>query len=389
MKNKQLQKNWQIKEVSKFAEVITGGTPSTAKKEYWENGTIPWLPSGKCQNCEIISAEKFITEEGLKNSAARMMPKKTVVMALTGTTTGKIGILKIEASANQSVTGILPSEEHLPKFLFYYLKTIRKKILSQSYGGAQPHISQGFVKKLKIPLPPLQTQKKIVQILEQAEQLKQKRKQADRLMDVYLKSVFNEMFLKKKFPEEELGKVTEIISGSTPSTIIKEYWDGEINWVTPAELINGPNYYYYETKKKITKEGLKSCSSNLFPKETVMLTTRAPIGKVAIAGNEMCSNQGFKNFITSEKINSVYLYFWFLLKKDYLNSLGHGATFKEISKKIVSKIKIPIPPISLQKKFAQIVEKVEKIKEAQKESKQEINDLFNALMQKAFQGELV
>ncbi len=388
MKTKQLSTEWKEKNVSDFAEVITGGTPSTIKKEYWENGTIPWLPSGKCQNCEIISAEKFITKEGLKNSAARMMPKETVVMALTGTTTGKIGILKIEASANQSVTGILPSEEHIPKFLFYYLRTIRNKILSQSYGGAQPHISQGFVKKLKIPLPPSSIQKHIVQILEQAEQLKRKREQADKLMDDYLKSVFNEMFLKKGFLEVELEKVTEIISGSTPSTTIKEYWNGEINWVTPAELIDGPNYYYYETKKKITQEGLKSCSSNLFPKGTVMLTTRAPIGKVAISGIEMCSNQGFKNFIPSKKIISEYLYYWFLLKKDYLNAFGVGATFKEISKSMVSKIKIPLPPLVLQKKFAKIVEKVERIKEAQKKSKQEIDNLFNALMQKAFQGGL-
>ena len=168
----------------------------------------------------------------------------------------------------------------------------------------------------------------------------------------------------------------------------EEYWNGDIDWVTPAELEDGDNYYYYESKRKITKKGLDS-SSNLFPKDTVMLTTRAPIGKVAIAGKEMCTNQGFKNMICKKEINPVYLYCWLLFNKKYLNSLGVGATFKEISKKMIENLQIPLPPLPLQQKFASIVEHVEKLKEKQAESRQEINQLFDSLMQKAFKGELV
>lgn len=287
---------------------------------------------------------------------------------------------KVKSSAMKLLT---PKNKDVDlKFIFLLMQTI--KLNSEMH--KRYYLSK--YSKIKIPLPPLSVQKKIVGILERAEGLKRRRKEADGLMDDYLKSVFSEMFLGKGFEEEELGNITKIISGSTPSTSIPEYWGGEINWIAPAELIDGHNYYYYETNKKITKEGLKSCSSSLFPRETVMLSTRAPIGKVAIAGNEMCSNQGFKNFIPSEKINSVYLYFWLLQKKDYLNSLGRGATFKEISKTIVSKIKIPLPSIALQEKFASIVERVEKIKEAQGKSGKEIDDLFGVLMQRAFRGEL-
>mgnify|MGYP000837204823 CR=1 FL=1 len=104
--------------IGDLAEVITGGTPSTRKNEYWDNGTIPWLPSGECQDKEINSASKFITEEGMKNSVAKLMPKSTVVIALTGATTGKTGILNIEATANQSVTGIVPNNKFIPKYIF-------------------------------------------------------------------------------------------------------------------------------------------------------------------------------------------------------------------------------------------------------------------------------
>jgi len=101
-----LPEGWKVKKVKEFAEVITGGTPSTSIEEYWKDGAIPWLPSGDLKNCNIKSASKFITKIGLDNSATKIMPIKTVLIALTGATTGQTGMLEIEACANQSVTGI-------------------------------------------------------------------------------------------------------------------------------------------------------------------------------------------------------------------------------------------------------------------------------------------
>jgi type I restriction enzyme, S subunit len=304
---------------------------------------------------------------------------------------------KEEGWLNQHIFKVVPDKKFVDKmYLYYFVKQTIHLFLRESHGSTMKHITKGRFESIKILIPffegspDLKEQERIVSILEKAEKQKEKSKKASELLDEYLKSVFYEMFLKEKekFEIVELGRVTKIISGSTPSTNKKEYWDGNISWIAPAELVDGHNYYYYETKKKITKEGLKSCSSHLFPKGTVMLTTRAPIGKVAIAGIEMCSNQGFKNFIPLERIISEYLYFWFLLKKDYLNYLGVGATFKEISKSIVSKIKIPLPPLPLQQKFADIVEQIEKMKEQINKTKQNSEELFDSLVSKAFRGEL-
>ena len=141
-----------------------------------------------------------------------------------------------------------------------------------------------------------------------------------------------------------LGEICKIVSGSTPKTNVPDYWDGNIKWITPAE-INEDSYYITDTVRKITEKGVKETGLSSFPKGTVILSSRAPIGKVAIAGCEMYCNQGFKNLICSEKINNQYLY-WFLKgKTDYLNFLGRGATFKEISKKIVSSIEIDVPSL--------------------------------------------
>ena len=115
-------------------------------------------------------------------------------------------------------------------------------------------------------------------------------------------------------PKYKLGEICEIVSGSTPKTSIAEYWDGELKWITPAE-INDDTYIITDSVRKITELGVKKTGLTSFPKGTVILSSRAPIGKIAIAGCEMYCNQGFKNLICTEKINNRYLY-WFL-KKEY------------------------------------------------------------------------
>jgi len=380
-KTKQLPTGWKEKKICEFTEVITGGTPSTIKKEYWENGNISWLPSGDLKDKPIKSAHIFITNEGLKNSSAQIMPKKSVLIALTGATTGQTAILEIEASANQSVTGILPSKEHIPKFLFYYLRTIRNKILNQTYGGAQPHISQGFVKNVKIPLPPLPIQKQIVAILEKAEALKQRREKADKLTKEYLKSVFAEMFLKKGFEEKELEKVADIIMGqSPPGNSYNEKGEGTPFFQGKAEFTEK-----YPLIKKWTTKPSKLAEPN-----SILISVRAPVGDVNLCNVKCCIGRGLASIKPIKKLANLY-YIYFLLQsiKDKIEYLGSGSTFKAINSRQLRNLKIPLPPLPLQQKFANIVEKVEKLKEKQKQSKEEINIMFDALMQKAFKGELV
>lgn len=158
----------------------------------------------------------------------------------------------------------------------------------------------------------------------------------------------------------KLGDICEIVSGSTPKTGIDEYWDGNIKWITPAE-IDDDTYIITDSVRKITEMAVKKTGLSSFPKGTVILSSRAPIGKVAIAGCEMYCNQGFKNLICSEKINNKYLY-WFLKGNTvFLNSLGRGATFKEISKRIVSEIEINVPDKEKQEEAVRTLEKTSEI----------------------------
>ena len=156
-----------------------------------------------------------------------------------------------------------------------------------------------------------------------------------------------------------LGDVCEIVSGATPKTKIPEYWEGDIKWVTPAEL-SEDSHYICDTEKHLTEKGFSSASLHMMPKGTVLLTTRAPIGKVAITTDVMCCNQGFKNLVCSEKVYNEYLYRYLRSRTAELQAMGRGATFKELSKKNVSEYEISLPPLPVQREAVEKLSAVEK-----------------------------
>jgi len=141
----------------------------------------------------------------------------------------------------------------------------------------------------------------------------------------------------------KLKDITEIVNGSTPSTANAEYWDGDICWITPKDLSIQMQRYISCGERNITKKGYNSCSTTLVPKDTILLTSRAPIGYLSIAQNELCTNQGFKSLICSDKVIPLYLYYWLSNKVDYLKSISNGATFKELSKQALESVEIDLP----------------------------------------------
>ena len=175
----------------------------------------------------------------------------------------------------------------------------------------------------------------------------------------------------------KLGEVCTIVSGSTPKTSVTSYWDGNIKWITPAEL-NEDTFYIMDSVRHITEEGKEKTGLSYLPTGTVILSSRAPIGKTAIAGCEMCCNQGFKNLICSDAIYNEYLYFFLKSKTDYLNSLGRGATFKEISKSIVENIEIPLPEVNQQKEIAEEFKKLEQLISLRKQQLAKLDELVKA-----------
>lgn len=180
---------------------------------------------------------------------------------------------------------------------------------------------------------------------------------------------------------KDIGRV---ISGATPKTDVKEYWDGEICWVTPKEISQLNSPYLKNTERKITETGFKSCSTTLLPKGSILFTSRAPIGLVAIADIDVSTNQGFKSIILNDGFYPLYIYYILKYNTRQLNDLGTGTTFKELSKSTFEKFQIPVPELSEQIKIATVLNKAESLIKQRKESIDLLDDILKSTFLKMF-----
>ncbi len=160
----------------------------------------------------------------------------------------------------------------------------------------------------------------------------------------------------KGWKECKLGEIAEIIGGGTPSTEKKEYWDGNIPWLTPRDLTGYKKIYISKGARNISELGLQNSSTKILPKGSVLITSRAPIGYVAIAANSLCTNQGFKSLIPNNNIvSNLFLYYWVKNNIEYLKSVGTGTTFEEISGSVLKEIPILLPPLEEQRAIAEVL----------------------------------
>ena len=165
-----------------------------------------------------------------------------------------------------------------------------------------------------------------------------------------------------KWPVKKLGDICEIISGATPSTTVKEYWGDDFFWATPKDLSDLNDTEIKTTIRKISALGLKSCATTLLPINSVLFSSRAPIGLVAINAVPIATNQGFKNLVPNRNLlDTRYLYHWLTCNRKKIDAMGVGATFKEVSKAIVSKIEIPLPPLVEQQRIAELLDTADRI----------------------------
>jgi type I restriction enzyme S subunit len=177
-----------------------------------------------------------------------------------------------------------------------------------------------------------------------------------------------------------LDKCCEIVGGSTPKTSVADYWDGDILWATPKDLSGLDGAFISETPRKLTKAGLDSCAASILPAGSVLFSSRAPIGHVAINTAPMATNQGFKSFIPKgDLVHPKFLYWWLRLNRAYLENLGNGATFKEVSKTVVSGIEIPLPPLADQRDIAEILDRGEALRVRRRAALAHLDELIQSI----------
>jgi len=402
MKTKQLIQKWKEVEFQEIADKnhlypIGDGDHGQIKPSMYQDHGIPYIRVRDMVGDKIsLKNLVYISKEvHQKNIGDELIPGDLLI-AKTGATIGKVAIMPDEIKSANTTASIgkitIDKKKVFPKYVLYFMKT--RYFINQMWAVSKKSAQPGFnilnLKKFKIPLPPLQVQKTIVQILERAEQVKQKREKADKLMNDYLESVFNKMFLNKGFEEVELGdkKICEI-SGEYGSGSSAITFDRKIRYIRITDINwDGTLKTSSVSPSKTEKKYLLERGDLLFAR------TGATVGKTYLHNSDK-SNYQYAGYLirfrfNNNKITPEYVYYFTrtLTYLSWVDSKQKVVAQPNINAKQYSSIKIPLPPLPLQKKFASIVEKVEKIKEKQKQSKREIENLFNVLMQQAFKGEL-
>ena len=286
-------------------------------------------------------------------------------------------------------------ENKFVKFIFQS-NHYKREISKASSGTNINNLKKGDIENILIPVPPIQTQKRIVSILERAEKLKNLRQEANEEIDSIIQNLFHFFFESKNFEESNLRNMTSLISsGSTPLGGSKNYLDkGETVFIRSQNILM--NKFSQHDKLYISEEIHTKMDRTWVKKNDVLINiTGASIGRTAIYNGE--DNRANVNqhvciirLKENSSINQLYLNYFLSSKKmqNYILLRNAGATRQALNFNQIGNFRVPIPPISLQNQFASLIEKIESIKENQKESTEEINTLFDALMQKAFNGEI-
>ncbi|RVZ70417.1 restriction endonuclease subunit S [Helicobacter pylori] len=340
-----LPKAWQRVKVKDFGIIITGSTPLTQISEYW-NGTISWItPTDINDNKDIFNSERKITQKGL--DTIRMIPKNSVLVTCIASI-GKNAILRVNGACNQQINAIIPNKDFNADFIYYLMENNKQYLLGKAGVTATYIISKQVFEEIDFFVPKdLNEQIAIANILSDVDRylysldaLILKKESVKKALSFELLSQrkrlkgFNQNWQRVKVKDFGI-----IITGSTPLTQISEYWNGTISWITPTDI--NDNKDIFNSERKITQKGLDTI--RMIPKNSVLVTCIASIGKNAILRVNGACNQQINAIIPNKDFNADFIYYLMENNKQYLlGKAGVTATYI-ISKQVFEEIDFFVP----------------------------------------------
>ena len=429
------QSSWKQIKLGDVADIVGGGTPDTKNPLYW-GGKISWITPKDLSGYSsryISQGERHITEAGLKHSSAVLLPERSILL----TSRAPIGYLAISTTplaTNQGFKSLVLHKEQYPEFYYYLLKANTEYIQNMGSGSTFKEISGKVVKELSFVVPEYQEQKRIAGVLgafdDKIELLQKQNTTLENMAKALFKSWFvdfdvvhakqqgqpkaavmqqyhltEELYnlFPSSFEPSSLGPIptgwqvkkiqdlAKVVGGGTPSTKEPAFFAPKgtaIAWLTPKDL-SGYAYKYISCgQTDITNKGLDNSSAQLMPKNTIVFSSRAPIGYIAVSLGNITTNQGFKSLIPSKTYYTEFLYHFLCYNKQKIEGLGTGSTFKEISGSVMKSISLYVPNEKILEKFEdQSVIINEKLKNNQKQI-QTLTEMRDGLLPRLISGKI-
>jgi type I restriction enzyme S subunit len=396
-------KDWKIVKLGdkEIAEVIMGQSPPS--NTYNEKGEgLPFL-QGKMEFGEIYPSPVVYCSNPIK------IAEPGDILISVRAPVGDVNLAPYKLCIGRGLAAIrFYSKMANSRFYFYYLQKVKNLLENLGKGSTFKAVNKDDLASLKIPLPPLLEQEKIVEVFSCVDLAVQKVDEAIARAERLKKGLMQQLLTKgighKEFKETPIGKIPKdwevekigdlfkVETGTTPSTREASYWDGgNINWFTPMDLskLNG-KVLIEESKRKITRKAVEDCNLTLMPKGSIILSTRAPVGYVAVLGQEGTFNQGCKGLIpkSAEKVHPFFYTYYLLLQKQQLENLSGGSTFKELSKTMLENIEAPRPTFEEQTRIVEVLSSIYDVLHSKRNKKEKIVRMKRRLMDLLLTGKV-
>ena len=380
---------WKNSPLKYLSSISAGATPDKENPVYW-NGTIPWVTSVEVKSKLIKDTSYHITESAIRDCSTDIYDAGTLVMVVRSNIlshTLPVSILNKDAAINQDVKAIVTNEAIDPVFLYYFCVGNNKALLHtlSKDKSTMASVDDFRLKSCRIAFPGIDEQRKIATWLDskvaEIDEAIANFEHSINTFEQYRDSLIFEYTTKGLNPNTKLKKsrygwldsyperwkqtklkfISRIVCGSTPESSETSYWDGDISWITPADM--GDYGRISHGARFLTENGYNSCGTEIVPVGSIVVSCRAPIGKINITTAELCTNQGCKSIVRDA--DNRFLYYQMLTSKSILESNGRGSTFKELSTQSLENHVCYLPPIEEQREIAtQLDSKVAEIDEA-------------------------
>lgn len=358
--------DWPQVRISDLGLVVTGRTPPGNDPEYYD-GDIPFLtPSDMDGQRRVRRTARSLSTFGAQQLARCIIPRGVGVSCI-GWKMGKSVVIDRPTVTNQQINALIVKEEIADRIFVYYSLTLRRnEIFSLGAGGSRtPILNKGDFERLPFALPTIVIQRRIAKVLAELDDKIELNMQMNETLEAMARAIFKDWFVdfgptcakmegRKSglaadiwplFPDRlgsdgkpegwvtsTIGQEVEVVGGSTPSTKEPAFWEGDISWATPKDLSSLRTPVLLSTERQITSAGLSQIGSGLLPVGTVLLSSRAPIGYMAIAEIPVAVNQGFIAMICKSRLSNVFVWLWAQANMERVHQKANGSTFQEISK---------------------------------------------------------